>query len=565
MRRFIALLVLVCFPVVAFAAYTVGDLPYTDIPDDPALALATSMLTEAGVVEGYSDGTFRPNVPINRAEFIKIAMGLKLVDDQGTSGNRCFPDVHMNDWFAPYVCHAKELGIIEGNRRVGVPPDEWRFEPARTVENAEAIKILMHVFGFSIVRSSEDPWYVPYMDAAERKQLLLPGVTAPGVSLMRGHMVQLFARFMAYANDDLDGYLEAVDDLVAATQPISSAPAQEESMAEDVSQMPVSSSSASGVVQELSPSPVVFDDNSDVSVESDYLLLGAASPVMGAAAIFSDLQPFDVTKIVIRLSSAATSIDSFLVYDEHARYLGRATLYAEDDRQYHLAIPDGTIIIPQRKEWSFYVRAMLKSASAGGVSGEIVQVSRLGAEGIGVWNSAQQSEYTSEEYPMYQTARGTITAVDNPGADNNVLIAGNHMRLGSFRFRSQVAPGDGQAAVRVSRLQVQIDTSGGVIISQVFLGVSGINEQHACSIADNVITCEDIPVSFGTIDDLPRILTFYGTIAMPSGNRSTSLRLRLNDPGSLAASAGAVWWTDGSTDFLWLPGHAPLATSTLFN
>ncbi|NLG07120.1 hypothetical protein GX553_01540, partial [Candidatus Peribacteria bacterium] len=55
MRRFIALLVLVCFPVVAFAAYTVGDLPYTDIPDDPALALATSMLTEAGVVEGYSD------------------------------------------------------------------------------------------------------------------------------------------------------------------------------------------------------------------------------------------------------------------------------------------------------------------------------------------------------------------------------------------------------------------------------------------------------------------------------------------------------------------------------
>ncbi len=73
---------------------------------------AVSYLQERGVIDGYPDGTFKPKQTINRAELLKIVFKGK--SDVVPVLRRCFSDVNPDAWFAPYVCAAKTRGIIQG-------------------------------------------------------------------------------------------------------------------------------------------------------------------------------------------------------------------------------------------------------------------------------------------------------------------------------------------------------------------------------------------------------------------------------------------------------------------
>lgn len=63
------------------------------------------------VVEGYPNGTFGPNLAINRAEIMKIILASSFGTDIST-GSNCFPDVR-DDWFAKYICYAQSRGMIQ--------------------------------------------------------------------------------------------------------------------------------------------------------------------------------------------------------------------------------------------------------------------------------------------------------------------------------------------------------------------------------------------------------------------------------------------------------------------
>jgi hypothetical protein len=73
---------------------------------------AINYLNQHGIASGYDDDTFRPNQLINRAEFTKIIIESRFSDEQ-IFGANCFSDV-ANEWFAKYVCTAKREGIIDG-------------------------------------------------------------------------------------------------------------------------------------------------------------------------------------------------------------------------------------------------------------------------------------------------------------------------------------------------------------------------------------------------------------------------------------------------------------------
>ncbi len=47
---------------------------YTDVPAESWFNNAISTLSNMGIIDGYADGTFRPDAPITRAEFTKIAV-----------------------------------------------------------------------------------------------------------------------------------------------------------------------------------------------------------------------------------------------------------------------------------------------------------------------------------------------------------------------------------------------------------------------------------------------------------------------------------------------------------
>lgn len=75
------------------------------------------------LVEGYTNGTFRPDREITRAEFATIivrALGLSSKDASKAN----FTDVSASDWFADEVAIAAEAGIINGYPNGTFKPNE---------------------------------------------------------------------------------------------------------------------------------------------------------------------------------------------------------------------------------------------------------------------------------------------------------------------------------------------------------------------------------------------------------------------------------------------------------
>lgn len=152
-----------------------NDEIFSDISDSNANYDAIMYLYDTGVIRGYDDGTFKPDNAVNRAELLKILVEGNDVTPSVDEYNNCFPDV-TNDWYAPYVCYAKEQGWVGGY------PD-GTFKPADTVNKVEALKMLINSQGMSdqlatsvseqlFSDTDSTAWYAPYVKLAKDKNIL---------------------------------------------------------------------------------------------------------------------------------------------------------------------------------------------------------------------------------------------------------------------------------------------------------------------------------------------------------------------------------------------------------
>lgn len=180
--RVLALLSVFCVPQV-FA--------YTDTAGY-AWEKSITYLTTGGFVQGYSDGTFRPLAKLNRAEFTKIVIASRFQPADYTSFTvGCFPDVAAEQWYTPYICFAKNKGIIGGN------PD-GTFRPGDTVNQAEALKILLLAFEQPIPQV-KGAWYAPYFASAMRIGMLyFAGGNEAAYKVHRGEMAYFAAWLLAH-------------------------------------------------------------------------------------------------------------------------------------------------------------------------------------------------------------------------------------------------------------------------------------------------------------------------------------------------------------------------------
>lgn len=106
---------------------------FSDVkPQDPNLK-AFQYLQNNQIIQGYPDGTFKPESQINRAEVTKISvLSAELPLSQNTN---CFPDLDPTQWYAVYVCTAFENKIVSGY------PD-GTFKPEQNIIRVEALKII---------------------------------------------------------------------------------------------------------------------------------------------------------------------------------------------------------------------------------------------------------------------------------------------------------------------------------------------------------------------------------------------------------------------------------------
>lgn len=88
------------------------------------------------IVSGYPDGTFKPDKPITRAEFVKIIN--KIIGNKGKS-HVSFKDINENDWFYDEVAKATKSGYVQGY-------GDNTFRPNNPITRQEAAKILATAF-----------------------------------------------------------------------------------------------------------------------------------------------------------------------------------------------------------------------------------------------------------------------------------------------------------------------------------------------------------------------------------------------------------------------------------
>ena len=107
---------------------------YSDVAATSWYNTAVSTMTKAGIVDGYPDGTFRPNAAITRAEFAAIAARF---DNDGDKTAAKFSDIATH-WAKDEISIAYNNGWITGY------PD-GTFGPQRDITRAETMTLVNRV------------------------------------------------------------------------------------------------------------------------------------------------------------------------------------------------------------------------------------------------------------------------------------------------------------------------------------------------------------------------------------------------------------------------------------
>jgi cysteine-rich repeat protein len=139
-------------------------------------------LVSRGIVQGYGDGTYRPNALINRAEFLKILVESRFPGFTPIN-QYCFSDMQTIEWYSRPVCAGKELGLVQGY------PD-GTFRPDRAVNLAEALKMAFLSFGIT-PPADAGQWYERYLTAASSRGILTHLLTQPEKLITRGEMASI--------------------------------------------------------------------------------------------------------------------------------------------------------------------------------------------------------------------------------------------------------------------------------------------------------------------------------------------------------------------------------------
>lgn len=199
---------------------------FDDVRSEHYNGEAIEYLKDNTIVQGYSDGSFKPENRINRAEFTKII--IEAVFEENEIENCLteelrpgwlyfiFPDVPRDTWYTKYVCMARRHGIIGGY------PD-GTFKPADFINFAEASKIVNEALNVGMdTAGTNNEWFAGYVKGLENQKAIPTTVQFFHKQITRGEMSEMVFRLKEKRTDKESGtYAEIAAPLPA----ISSCPA----------------------------------------------------------------------------------------------------------------------------------------------------------------------------------------------------------------------------------------------------------------------------------------------------------------------------------------------------
>lgn len=103
---------------------------FNDVAKDCWAANYIGYMQQFGIVTGYEDGSFRPDAPVNRAEFAAIASRFEKL----TQGSASFTDVPDTHWAVKYINFAATRGWVTGY-------EDGTFKPEHSITRAEVAAV----------------------------------------------------------------------------------------------------------------------------------------------------------------------------------------------------------------------------------------------------------------------------------------------------------------------------------------------------------------------------------------------------------------------------------------
>lgn len=171
---------------------------FLDVPDIYWLKNPIAYLSTMGIMDGYQDGTFRPEKEITRAELATILVKAKGFEVHEVKSST-FSDLEVKDGITPYIEMAVQRNYMEGY------PD-GTFQPNKRVTRAEAAIILSRFSGFYLKTKVDqevyadvplDHWASPAIAAAKTAGLfeyLGEGRFGPNDYLTRAEAAELLSK-----------------------------------------------------------------------------------------------------------------------------------------------------------------------------------------------------------------------------------------------------------------------------------------------------------------------------------------------------------------------------------
>lgn len=159
-----------------------------------------------GIIQGYPDGTFRPNAPVARAEFSKmlaLALGYHPAIDQSLP----FADVPATSWYAPYVGPAYRNGITKGM-------SPTTFDPDGTLTREQALVMVARLLPASVTpkplsqftdSAQIDAWALPQAERGLAKGLVQgypDGTFRPKGEVTRAEAVEIICHLLQTTHAD---------------------------------------------------------------------------------------------------------------------------------------------------------------------------------------------------------------------------------------------------------------------------------------------------------------------------------------------------------------------------
>lgn len=159
-RRLAAIAIFVCLWTAMLGLN--ASAAFSDVAPDTWFYEDVTALHEAGIIDGYPDGSFRPGGAVNYAEALKMILGAAgYVIEQAAEG----------PWYAPYLDYAIACGISDAD--VGIAPGD-------PITRDRAAELIVRAMGLPLDVDAEAR---PFVDSAN-----VYAITLHGAGIIRGEM-----------------------------------------------------------------------------------------------------------------------------------------------------------------------------------------------------------------------------------------------------------------------------------------------------------------------------------------------------------------------------------------